>query len=214
MITKTIFRTEVKNILLEYMLAGSISPGKRLSLAKIARDLDVSVTPIREALTQLSETGLVTYKANRGFFVTDLSEKEAIEIYELIAILEGTAIKNTDYKAEQLADLQDINRKFKAAKNSKEKLRLDRNFHQKLIEGYSNTYAQKLIEDIRIRVFIYEFEFMNIQADSASADMHDRIIETLLANKKSSAIKELESNWEISIHHIVKSYKKKSYEQG
>ena len=73
MIQKYIFRDAIKDVLLNFMLENSIKPGERISLAAIAKKLDVSVTPIREALTQLSETGIVTYKANRGFFVTELS---------------------------------------------------------------------------------------------------------------------------------------------
>ena len=93
MLKKIIFKDEVKKILLEHILTGNIKPGERISLPTIAKELELSVTPIREALTQLSETGIVTYIANRGFFVIELSIREAKEIYDLMAVLEGNAVK-------------------------------------------------------------------------------------------------------------------------
>jgi len=73
MIQKNIFRNAIKDILLNFMLENKAKPGERISLAALAKELDVSVTPIREALTQLAETGIVTYKANKGFYVTELN---------------------------------------------------------------------------------------------------------------------------------------------
>lgn len=206
MLVKYTFRSEIKNILLKYMLSGTISSGDRLSLPTIAKDLDVSVTPVREALTQLTETGIVTYKANRGFFVTELSEKDALEIYELIALLEGEAVKNNKYNQKHISQLKQINRDFKKAKDPKKKLLLDRTFHQKLIEGYSNEYAIKIIEDIRIRVFLYEHEFMTSSDDGKSAEMHDRIINFIAAGNKANAIKEIKYNWDLSITKILETY--------
>ena len=207
MIEKNIFRAEIKNILLKYMEEGIVMPGERLSLPKIASELDVSVTPVREALTQLTETGIVTYKANRGFFVTELSEQEAIEIYEIIVVLESEAIKNSAFSAEQILQLRKINQSFKDAQSGKDKLRFDRLFHQKLIEKYSNTHAQKIIEDIRVRVFMYELKFMISTPSQESHEMHDKMINLLEEGAINKAVKELKSNWNISIKHITNSYK-------
>ncbi|MEM8896379.1 MAG: GntR family transcriptional regulator, partial [Bacteroidota bacterium] len=133
----------MKDILLEYMEQGSVKPGERISLPELAKELEVSATPLREALTQLTETGLVTYIANRGFFVSSLHEQEAIEIYELIAILESQAVLATDFLISDLKELEIINAQFKTAQDSISKLRTDRLFHQKLIQNYSNQTAKK-----------------------------------------------------------------------
>lgn len=192
------------------MLKGTIKAGERLSLAQIASDLDVSVTPIREALTQLTETGLVTYKSNRGFFVTELSEQEATEIYEIINLLESEAIRNTYYSAEHIRQLREINKQFSACKDVKDKLHLDKTFHQKLIEKYTNQYALKIVEDIRVRVFIYELEFMNAVPTSESALMHEKIIDFLEAGNTTAAILELGANWKLSVNYIINLYQSKT----
>jgi len=124
--------------------------------------------------------------------------------------LEGEAIKNSEFSAAHIAELKKLNEKFMKSRSSKEKLNLDRLFHQKLIEKYPNLYAKKIIEDIRIRVFIYELEFMDEVSTTKSVEMHDKIISHLQAGKKSAAIKELKTNWEISIKHILNAYSTKT----
>ena len=57
-------------------------------------DLGVSQIPVREALAQLKAEGLVTYKSNRGAFVTSLSPREAKEIYLMRIALETMALEH------------------------------------------------------------------------------------------------------------------------
>lgn len=208
MLKKIIFKNEVKEILLDHILKGNVSPGERISLPKVASELEVSVTPIREALTQLSETGIVTYIANRGFFVTELRKREAKETYELMALLEGNAIKNSSYNSDQLSNLRKINSAFINAKTTRDKLDFDRIFHQKLIENYTNESACKIIEDLRVRISLYEYAFWNDNQGIESEVMHEKMINHLASNDKTSAIKLVKRNWIISIKHIINSIEK------
>lgn len=207
MLQKTIFRKSVKDILVTYMLNGKIKPNERLSLPEIASELEISVTPIREALTQLTEIGIVTYIANRGFFVTALSESEAIENYQIIALLESQAVKNCFYTTELISELKEINKKFKDESINVDRIYYDKLFHQKLIENYGNQSAKKIIEDIRVKISIYELKFMEMESSDKSYLMHSKIIKHLQKNNYSEAIKELNYNWKISIEHINKSIK-------
>ena len=138
--------------------------------------------------------------------MTELSSKEASEIFEIIAVLECKAIEKTTFTAKQLKELKQINKAFKNASNTASKLQLDMQFHQKLIENYSNSYLKKIIENIRTRIFIYEHHFMVTEPVETSAQMHDHIIEALKLGNKKEAIKTLNANWNLSIHNIIKTY--------
>lgn len=208
MLKKIIFKDEVKKILLEYILTGSIKPGERISLPTIARELDLSVTPIREALTQLSETGIVTYIANRGFFVIELSIKEAKEIYDLMAILESNAVKKSLYSNQQLKELRNINSAFVKAKNAVEMLNYDRQFHQKLMETYTNESAIKIIEDLRVRISLYDYAFWDEDQKMTSIQMHEKIIDFLASNDITSAAKLVEDNWMQGVQYIIDKLEK------
>lgn len=203
MLQKLIFKNEVKEILLDHILTGQVKPGERLSLPSIAKELKVSVTPIREALTQLSETGIVTYVANRGFFLTALSAQEAQEIYELMILLEGNAVKQSAFDKKQLEDLIQINTALAKAQNAIDILKFDRQFHQKLIENYSNISAIKIIETLRVRISLYEYAFWNELQKMESIKMHNDIINCLQSNDLNTAIVLVEQNWMISVEHII-----------
>lgn len=208
MLKKIIFKNEVKEILLGHILKGSVRPGERISLPKVASELEVSVTPIREALTQLSETGIVNYIANRGFFLAELTKKEGKEIYELMGLLEGNAVKNSSYTSKQLNELQKINLEFIKAKNSIEMLDYDRLFHQKLIENYTNESACKIIEDLRVRISLYDYAFWNDNQKDSSIEMHEKIIALLISNDITSAVKLVEHNWMAGVQFIINSLEK------
>jgi DNA-binding GntR family transcriptional regulator len=209
MFKKIIFKNEVKKIILGHILQGNVNPGERISLPKVASELEVSVTPIREALTQLSETGIVTYIANRGFFLAQLTKKEGKEIYELMGLLEGDAVKKSLYTSKQLKELQKINLEFINAKNPIEMLDYDRLFHQKLIENYTNESACKIIEDLRVRISLYDYAFWNDNQKDSSIEMHEKIINLLISNDITSAIKLVEHNWMAGVQFIINNLEKK-----
>src|SRR5947207_13095747 len=73
-------------------------PGDRLYPGKIAEDLDVSVTPIREALKLLASEGLVEFSPRRGASVSRYSAAELRDIISVQADLETLAIRFNDGK--------------------------------------------------------------------------------------------------------------------
>lgn len=73
------------------IIDGSFPPGSRLGEADLADSLDVSRTPVREALRRLSSDGLIETLPNRGARVRSWTVEEIIEIFELRALLEGRA---------------------------------------------------------------------------------------------------------------------------
>lgn len=184
------------------MLEGRIAANERLSLPELATAMDTSVTPVREALTQLTETGIVVYKPNRGFFVASLDDQEAIEIYKLIRLLESEGLRNSSLSQEDLSDLRSINMEFSQASDNLSRIQLDTLFHQGLIKNYTNQTALKIIEDLRIRLSIHELKFMDLLPSKVSWQMHEDIINHLQNKNVEAAIEVLNNNWETSIHSI------------
>ncbi len=70
------------------ILAGELAPGDKLIEAALAESLGVSRGPVREAFRMLEEAGLVRQEKNRGVFVRDIPFDEAMEIYELRAMMD------------------------------------------------------------------------------------------------------------------------------
>lgn len=75
------------------ILNNKLKPGEKLVETDIAEEFDVSRTPIREALKQLEQDGLVTYFPRRGSMVSEISIEDALDLYEVREYLEGLSVK-------------------------------------------------------------------------------------------------------------------------
>ncbi len=75
------------------IVSGVYKPGARLNESKLARQFSVSRIPVREALMQLQEQGLVMNHPRRGMFVNTLSEEDTQKINSVRIVLESEAIK-------------------------------------------------------------------------------------------------------------------------
>lgn len=87
-------RDRVYDLILDMLLSGDTTAGQRLSIDTIARELDVSQTPVREALVQLERTGLVTREALKGYRVAPpLSSSQIAELFDARIVLECGAVE-------------------------------------------------------------------------------------------------------------------------
>ncbi|PWJ84408.1 GntR family transcriptional regulator [Pseudaminobacter salicylatoxidans] len=77
----------------EVILSGELRPGEKLHQDRLAEMLGVSRTPLRTALTALTQSGLVVYEANRGFRVREFSFVDVLAAFRVRAEMEALACK-------------------------------------------------------------------------------------------------------------------------
>jgi DNA-binding GntR family transcriptional regulator len=124
------------------ILEGRLQPGSRLIQRKLALELGVSVTRIREALFELSGTGLVKMEAELGFQVGTLDMRRIVDTYELRAVVDGLAARLCCERAnrEQVGELTAMVEQYHAlflqrTKESIEQgLRLHLRIHDRIAE--------------------------------------------------------------------------------
>ena len=87
---KVVLRDQVREFILERILTGVYVPGQRLVETQIARELECSQAPVREALRDLEQLGCVHYEPNRGCSVQAFSEADLAKAYPARAVLGGT----------------------------------------------------------------------------------------------------------------------------
>lgn len=83
----------VRGVLRRAILNGELAGGSRLVQSELAATLDVSTTPVREALRDLASEGLVELDPHRGAVVTELDDEELRDIYEIRLLLEPMAMR-------------------------------------------------------------------------------------------------------------------------
>lgn len=133
---------------------GSLKPDDKINEQQISDALNISRTPIREALIQLASDGFLEYTPRRGFRVKFLDIKRAQELYEIIGILDGRIaystidlIKENDLKnMESLADLMDA--AIEQGMNAKY-YELQIQFHNTYINLYDNVELISLLNRLK-----------------------------------------------------------------
>ncbi len=135
---------EIAKTLERDILAGKFAPGELMDEMALARRFEASRTPVREALLNLSATGLVELQRGRGAVVVGVSLERIFDTYEVLAELMGFA---ACLSAKRLTPLQranlealheDIGRV--AGNDSREDYqRLDARFHDALVHGCGNS---------------------------------------------------------------------------
>ncbi|WP_349828748.1 GntR family transcriptional regulator [Brevibacterium litoralis] len=86
-------RQEAYDLIKHALLAGEVKPGRVLSANAISTELDMSNSPVREALMDLVGEGLLEVVRNRGFRVHENSEDDRREIHQMRSIIEVTAMQ-------------------------------------------------------------------------------------------------------------------------
>lgn len=88
---RTTATEQVFTRLREEILDGTRAPGSQHSIYRLAEELGVSRTPVREAVLRLADTGLVTVERNRGVRVRGVTVEDVVEVFELRLLLEVPA---------------------------------------------------------------------------------------------------------------------------
>ncbi|MFD0797636.1 GntR family transcriptional regulator [Maribacter chungangensis] len=202
---KVNLRDQVREHLIKEMTTGTLVLGKTINLAALSRALEVSVTPIREALAQLQQARIIKAVPNRGFIIAELDVKEAEDLYDLVASLEVMAIENREFNEADIRNLKRQQDIFENAPDAISRIQADMEFHRLLTQGYENELALQLLQDLKTRVFFYERAFMSDDFFYNKSDnQHEAIISAIEDDNVPTASLLLKMNWMLILNYIQK----------
>jgi len=205
MVQKLVLRDQVREHLVKQMVLGNLQIGNTINLAALARKLSVSVTPIREALTQLQQANIIKAVPNRGFVIAALNAKEASDLYELVANLEVLAIENSDFSTTAIERLKEQQIVFENAPDAVSRIHADFEFHNLLTKYYTNDIALQVLTDLKTRIFFYENAFMkNDFFYNRTDNQHEAIIAAIEDDNIPTASLLLKMNWMLILNYILK----------
>lgn len=178
----------------EMAISYEFLPDESINEAALASALGVSRSPVRDALNRLVTEGLITFRANYGFFARSLTEGELFDLAETRLCLEREALerafeRGTKEEAEELLSFWSaIDATLKIA-DPKMTARADEDFHMRIFRMARNAVLSAMIETINARIrFIREIEIETPIRDGADFAEHFNIARALVAGDRAAGI--------------------------
>ena len=183
-------------------------PGEKLNEVALARRLEVSRTPLREALNRLVIEGLLRFQPGKGFFCRDLDIHEVYYLYELRKAIETAGArlslqraKDDDIRA-ALAFLEATGPE-PGERSVAELVTLDETFHERLLAMSGNVEMLRVLRNVNARIRFVRWIDMKSRDRHGTQIEHHRILEALLARDEATCIGLLEKHIDRRLDQIT-----------
>jgi len=171
----------------EDILAGRLVPGDRLEERALAARYNVSRTPVREALLQLSTLGLVSMRPRQPAYIASIELEALIDMIETMSFFEAqlarlAARRMTDAQCDELLriqqDAQEVVRNGDAGRFNEANWKL----HLAIFAGSRNRYLAAQARNLRLRLHPYRCYLVRMTRRIAAAHVeHDDIVQAIVA---------------------------------
>ncbi|HYO32402.1 MAG TPA: GntR family transcriptional regulator [Nocardioidaceae bacterium] len=189
-------RQEVAHALRAALITGEMRPGLLYSAPALAEKFGVSATPVREAMLDLANEGLVEAVRNKGFRVAELTNRELDDITTLRALIEVPTVgeiaarfaEGTRPAVEALRPLADEIERQAAIPDVIAYVEADRQFHLGLLALAGNEQLVQVVGNLRARSRLYGLHELASKGELVrSAREHQEILASVLAGDPEKA---------------------------
>lgn len=168
------------DFLREKILNLEIQPGEQIHIEIFTEKLDVSRTPIREAFIKLANEGLIEVRPRVGYFVTDITEEDIRDLFEIREIVEARAANKaaSSLTDEELVEVKSFIEEGKIAVDNGDLdlyLKYDMKFHN---------YLQKHIQNKRLTTFMESLNNLTHRERIISIRSPENVKETIIEHER------------------------------
>jgi DNA-binding GntR family transcriptional regulator len=205
-IARRALRHDVRREILAMILDGRLPVRERINERDLGARLEVSRTPIREALLGLEGEGFVESRPSRGFAPVPLSARDVNEVYPMVAALEILALRSTppERLRAHLPELDRLADQMAAATTARRAQAIDDRWHDRLVKECGNERLLRTLSSLKRVVRRYELAWM---ADNAhvetSTEQHHAIVEALGRDDVDRAAELLDLNWRYTMAEML-----------
>jgi len=194
------------------ILNGTWTPGQSLTELMLSQLLQVSRTPVREALHQLELEGLIELRPNRGAIVIGIDSSDIEDIYEIRTLLEERVARRAAARAlpediETLQEIVDLT-EFYVERSSHDKITaMDDRFHQSLYTLSGSRMFQKTLADLH--TYVEPVREQSIRAPgraSAMLEEHRAIVNAISAHDEDLAARLMTEHITRAGEHMEKNH--------
>ena len=183
------------------LLKNEILPGRKISYRQLAEKLNMSLTPVIQALKRLEYQGLVRHEPNRGYSTEPMSLQEVQEIYEMREVLEISllpdVVKNLDEVAiRRLRQLVDAVNSAKAANDLNRRILKVRDFHLTLAKISGKRIPVQLLQYLFDLLYLkYGGSLLFAAAKETVGAQHHAIFDAVISQELSRAQKAMRDHF-------------------
>lgn len=176
------------------ILTGEIVSQTRLMEIDLSEKMNVSRTPIREAIKRLADDGLVKVEPRRGAYVANISIKDMLDVFEVREDMEGfvaklAAKRITEDEKDQLKEIAfEYEEAIEKADDKERIIELDEKFHNFIVKCSGNETLRELVNyvqelSLRFRYLYYD----DFSLYESTAEQHNRIMEAINSGRENDA---------------------------
>ena len=198
------------------IIFGRLAPGSKLKLDGLKDRYEASMSTLRETLNRLASEGFVAAQDQRGFFVTDVSREDLIEIANLRVLLESHALRlsiangDTDWEGNLVAahhKLHLMEQKMMSGDETQKEdwKRYDWEFHQALISACGSKNLLSLHAVLFDKYLRYQMLILTYRGDEA-VEEHREMFEAALARDADTSAAALKRHVEKGLEHTLLAF--------
>lgn len=160
----------VYEYILNQIVLWKIKPSERLKESKLAQELGVSRSPVRNALQKLLTTGLIYQDHSQNYFVTKMDPVDCMDLYTARKLIEGKAafLATQHITATELEKLKETVFQIEIAMKNLDLIgaaRWDEEFHQIIIDASGNQYIRDMYACLKSRLLRYKYYLHSLFVD-------------------------------------------------
>lgn len=201
---------QVYDILWKRILAGEISHGTRLSDLDWSKKLNVSRTPVREAMRKLQQDGILVQLDRGGCEIRRMETSDLRSLYRCRAVLEALAVREavgnvTDRQVAKLTEVVDSTQAALDSRAFEHAFELNTRFHSLILKMSRNPYLERLLTDLRRMILFARSSLMIAANQSEITDSyadhlqrvqvdHRLILDSIMARDAEAAAARMQSH--------------------
>ena len=186
---KETMRSNIKDYILQQIISGSYRPGERIVETRLARELNVSQAPVREAMLELASSDILEERPFSGTYVRSISVEEIDDIFEIRAFIEQYAAKRAAVSAtrEQFAQMEEVLRKMDPHTDISDFVDLDMRFHELIMDAAGSPSLKRAWSILRLTEWTYLSAYITKASLDDLIEQHRTILQYLMSRDETGA---------------------------
>lgn len=193
----------------EWIIDGTLKPGEKINDVELASAINISRTPVREALQMLNQQGFISMKPGVATYVNESNPDELSKLLPPLAVLQSLAaeIAATNSDENMIVELNQLNIEFEEALQNKDyytALKRDESFHKIIVDKCDNPYLTNMTEMLQAHVRKLFFQ-KAIILTMDSVTEHSTLLSALKNKDSKKAAEIARENWMRPIEEYLKT---------